>query len=105
MEVLMNAEPAYFGFTMYQEDRDKFSKYLEEHGIRTRPFFAGNITRHDPFKYLNQAEKLDVGDTTRVREFPVADRLMEHALFVGVWPGIKKKQLKYMAQRINNYDV
>ncbi|MCR4307718.1 MAG: DegT/DnrJ/EryC1/StrS family aminotransferase [Candidatus Berkelbacteria bacterium] len=92
MPVQDGAVPSYFGFTMITlpDERDKFADYLESTGIRTRPFFAGNITRHDPFRYLLQ-------------DLPIADKFMRQALFVGVWPGITDEHLEYIIETIKNY--
>lgn len=92
MKVDESCYPAYFGFTMVLKEgsRDSFAEYLEKHGVRTRPFFAGNITRHEPYKDLYQ-------------EFPVADNLMRNALFIGVWPGITQEQIEYVGETIKAY--
>jgi len=84
-KIIEGAEPAHFGFTILSKNRDKLSQYLEKHGVRTRPFFAGNITRHDPFKNLH-------------KKLPVADQLMKDGMFIGVWPGIKQPQLDYIVR-------
>lgn len=91
-KLVHNANPAFFGFTLILKDgdRDEFSRYLESNGIRTRPFFAGNITRQEPFKKFK-------------KDLPVGDYLMRNALFVGVWPGIEQKQLEYMIDKIKEY--
>ena len=83
-----------FGFVLtFREDthdRNDFSDYLVSKGIGTRPFFAGNITRHTPFKQYEQ-------------DFPVADKLMRDSLFIGVWQGLGEEQLQYMADTIHDY--
>jgi CDP-4-dehydro-6-deoxyglucose reductase, E1 len=84
------AEPAYFGFTVCSNDRDDFVKYLEDNGIKHRPFFAGNIIKHEPFKGLKG-------------KFPVADTLMEYGLFFGVWQGMGKKECDYIIKKITEY--
>lgn len=82
-----------FGLCMtVEEDRSKFSSYLNEKGIKHRPFFAGNILRHEPFKHLGDPDN-----------FPNADYLMYQAVFVGCWPGLKKKELDYMIEVISAY--
>jgi CDP-6-deoxy-D-xylo-4-hexulose-3-dehydrase len=89
---LKTADPSWFGFplTLTEGNRNEFSDYLEDRGIRTRPFFAGNITRHKPFKQYEQ-------------DFPVADKLMKDSLFVGVWQGITEEQIQYMSDTIHDY--
>lgn len=95
MEVFEGAEPSYFGFSMalmgeMEGRRDELSRFLEERGIRGRPFFAGNVTRHKPYRHLFQ-------------EFPVADKLMRDAMFLGVWPGLTLEHMKYVANTINSF--
>lgn len=95
MEVLEGAEPSYFGYSMnftgqLEGERDVFASYLERNGVRGRPFFAGNVTRHVPYRHLFQ-------------EFPVADHLMKNAMFTGVWPGLSLEHMRYVAERINTF--
>lgn len=85
------AVPSWFGviLTLKEGDRNDLGERLEALGIRHRPFFAGNITRHKPFKHLKTA-------------LPVADRLMRDSLFVGCWAGLSGEQLDYMAWGITS---
>lgn len=82
-EIPENSYPSFFGFTILSSHRDKLGDYLEAYGIRHRPFFAGNITRHSPFEQY-------------AGHFPVADCLMKNALFIGCHPGIDGEQLRYI---------
>ena len=94
VDVVPDSVPSWFGLIMTlvdgRWDRNNFGDYLEENGIRTRPFFAGNITRHKPFKKYEM-------------DLPVADKLMRDSLFVGVWQGINHEMIDYMGDVINNY--
>ncbi|MBF0170812.1 MAG: DegT/DnrJ/EryC1/StrS family aminotransferase [Nitrospinae bacterium] len=83
------ALPSWFGvvLTLREGNRDVLGNYLESVGIRHRPFFAGNITRHHPFSKYKQ-------------DFPVADFLMRQSLFVGCWPGITDMDIEYMIEHI-----
>lgn len=91
MTVHPKSEPAYFGFTMCPTgDRDDFVEFLENAGIKHRPFFAGNITKHEPFKFLKG-------------NFPVADKLMKYAIFFGVWQGMGKKECDYIIKKLEEY--
>ena len=82
---------SWFGFplTVAKGNRDGLGLWLEGHGIRHRPFFAGNLLRHAPFRHL--------GDPA---QFPIADRLMRDGCFIGVWQGITQTQLDYMVETI-----
>lgn len=92
MAIEKESNPSYFGYVINLKNgcRDDFSDYLMKNRIKSRPFFAGNITRHKPFKYL-------------YKDFPVADQLMKNALFVGIWHGITKKQINYIGNKIKRY--
>jgi CDP-6-deoxy-D-xylo-4-hexulose-3-dehydrase len=87
VKVPQGAEPSYFGYVMVNPKRDELANHLEANGVRQRPFFAGNITRHEPYKKFKT-------------KFPVADRMMEEGLFIGCWPGLKRRQLDHMINTI-----
>lgn len=80
--------PSFFGFTIISEKRDELGDYLESKGIRHRPFFAGNITRHDPFREYEG-------------HFPVADYFMNNALFIGCHQSMTKEEIDYIIETIN----
>lgn len=84
--------PSPFGFimTLQKGDRNKFIEYLEENGIRTRPFFAGNILRHSAYGTLSEFKD----------RFPVADHLMRHSLFIGCHTKLKMDDIKYMIEKV-----
>ena len=95
IEMIDGATPSWFGCILTFKDsvdfnRNRFGDYLEDNGIRTRPFFAGNITRHEPFRQYEA-------------NFPVADKLMKDSLFVGIWQGLGATELDYMVQTITDY--
>ena len=89
IEVPAGAEPSWFGviLTLREGSRNKLGEKLEAYGVRHRPFFAGNITRHPPFRHLETF-------------LPVADRLMSDSLFVGCWAGLTKEQVDYISHCI-----
>jgi CDP-6-deoxy-D-xylo-4-hexulose-3-dehydrase len=94
IKVVDDARPSWFGFILTFNDtnfnRNEFSEYLEANNIRTRPFFAGNITRHEPFRRYE-------------KDYPVADKLMRDSLFIGIWQGLNNEDLRYMADKIKEY--
>ena len=93
VRIVDGASPSYFGYTLTLKQeglRDSLLEFLEKHEIRTRPFFAGNITRHKPFIHLKQA-------------FCVADYLMKNSLFIGVWQGLTKTHLDYVIEIIDRW--
>jgi CDP-6-deoxy-D-xylo-4-hexulose-3-dehydrase len=95
MTVNMKSQPAYFGFSYLHKNRERFVAYLDSLGIKTRPFFAGNITRHKPFKHLNEfGIKYN---------FPVADYLMKHGMFWGVWQGLTVRDCKKIIKAVKAF--
>jgi CDP-6-deoxy-D-xylo-4-hexulose-3-dehydrase len=93
------ASPCFFGYPIVckQENiRDKLVEYLEEHHIRTRLFFSGNILRHPAYKSLKYMS-LDGSN------FPVADYLMRNACFCGVWPGLSSNDMEYVSTTIREF--
>jgi len=82
-----------FGFCMRVENRNQFGAYLESKGIKHRPFFAGNILRQPAFK------------SPAADKFPVADKLMKDALFIGCHTKLTQTDLDYMAEAISAYFV
>ena len=94
IDIPIVGQPSPFGYILTFIDgnkfnRNHFSDYLEFHGIRTRPFFAGNITRHKPFGPY--------------QEFPVADKLMKDSLFIGVHTKLTEKDIEYVSEKIHTY--
>ena len=97
VEPLEYAEPSWFGFplTLRQPGkRESLGNFLEKNGIRTRPFFAGNITRHKPFRHLYQEGA-----------FPVADKLMRDSLFIGIGQWLKQEELNYIIGIIEEWST
>ena len=89
-DVAINGKPSWFGVVMRTPERNQFGQYLEDNGIKHRPFFAGNITRHPPFSQFKKS-------------YPVADKLMTDALFVGCHPGLNTDDIHDMATIIAGY--
>lgn len=84
--------PSWFGYplTLKNGSRDSLVNHLEANGIRTRPFFAGNITRHKPFIHLKT-------------ELPVADILMKDSCFIGTHPDLTKEDIELTAKVIKEW--
>ena len=95
---LPKAEPSWFGYPLTLRG-DKLSRkslgdWLEQKGIRTRPFFAGNITRHRPFRHLYVEG-----------QFPVADKMMRDSLFIGIGQWLGKEELDYIYDQVVEWTV
>lgn len=95
-----NTRSSWFGFLLtVREDspvsRDALVRHLEEHNIQTRPLFAGNLTRHPCF------QALEGGTDYRIAgPLTVADQVMNHSFWVGVYPGMERAMLDEIVQKI-----
>lgn len=77
-------------FTRYE-----ITKYLEEQNIQTRPVFTGNILRQPAYKHLKDYQK--------IKEFPIADNIMENGFVVGCHHGLEDEQLDYLEKTISEF--
>ena len=97
--VYPNHTPSWFFFIFLLRDgvsftRKEFGMYLEENGIHTRPFFAGNIARQSALKGL---------PIKRIGSLTNANKLMEDALMIGVHPGITEEDLQYITVTVDKF--
>lgn len=94
-----NSDPSWFGFLITcreKVDRNRLVQYIESKGIQTRMLFAGNITKHPCFDQLREN-----GTGYRiVGELMNTDRIMTDSFWVGVYPGMTKEKIDYMARVI-----
>lgn len=95
-----NAEPCWFGFIIAVRNNslktaDELVTELERYNIQTRRLFAGNILRHPCFENL-EANK----DYRIVGSMENTDFTMNHAFWVGVYPGMTKDKLDYIVKVI-----
>lgn len=93
-------EPSWFGFMMLSKRRNELAQYLDRNKIGNRMLFGGNLAKQPAFVQL----KKDDPDAFRViGDLPGADRLMNEALFVGVYPGLTKEMLDYIISEIKDF--
>ena len=95
-----NSEPSWFGFLLsIREDsgleRDRVTRYIEDHNIQTRLLFSGNLIKHPCFDEIRGTEAYRVSGDLMVTDF-----IMTHAFWVGVYPGMTDEKVDYMAQII-----
>jgi len=98
------SDPSWFGFTLLVRPDAPFtavelSRRLDEKKIGNRRLFGGNLVRQPAFIELRrnnpQAFRV-VGDLSG------ADRLMNSALFVGVYPGLTQPMLDYVVETLHH---
>lgn len=94
-----NSDPSWFGFLITVKEglsRANIVDYIEKHNIQTRMLFAGNLIKHpcfDDMRKNNQGFRV-VGKLTNT------DRIMNDTFWVGVYPGMTREKLEYMAKII-----
>lgn len=95
-----NSRPSWFGYFITVEEnagftRNELTTYLEDHKIQTRNLFAGNLLKHPAFKpYTEGVDYRVVGDLR------VTNLIMRNSFWLGVYPGMTKEKLQYMADMI-----
>lgn len=99
-----NADPSWFGYMItVSEDasftRDELVGELEQHNIQTRNLFAGNIIKHPCFDEYRGNDHIYrvTGDLENT------DRIMNQTFWIGVYPGMTKEKLEYMADVIRKF--
>lgn len=101
-EACADSRPSWFGFMITcgeNVDKNGLVQYLEKNGIQTRMLFAGNLTKQPCFDEMRES-----GQGYRViGELRNTDRIMEKAFWIGVYPGMTKAMLDFMADCIIEY--
>lgn len=113
-----DSDPAWFGFLMTVRPNDKFVKldlikHLEDAHIDTRPLFAGNILRHPTFTEndyilrISDSFKLSSKDLNEghYQMLPNTDIIMNNSFWIGLWPGIEKEDIDYIAEEFEKFFV
>ena len=92
-----NSVPSWFGFliTVTDKPRNEVTKYLESKNIQTRLLFSGNIIKHPCFDQIRGTDAYRV-----VGNLENTERIMRDTFWVGVYPGMTKEMLDYMADEI-----
>jgi len=92
-----NSKPSWFGFPITLRDnidRVVFIKYLDEHKIGTRLLFAGNLTKQP---YFNNIDYRISGELINT------DTVMNKTLWLGVYPGLGKEHMDFIATKIKDF--
>ena len=108
--------PSWFGFTLTVKDNAPFGKmelvkFLEDNNIGTRQLFAGNLLRQPAYVdndielRIKNSEILNSKNLTEEHYavLPNTDTVMNSTFWIGVWPGLEKKQLDYMIEKFSEF--
>ena len=95
-----NSRPSWFGFLISVKpesglDRNKVTRYIEEHNIQTRLLFSGNLIKHPCFDQIRGTDAYRVVGNLDNTEF-----IMNNTFWVGVYPGMSDEKIDYMANVI-----
>jgi len=98
-EATPNSEPSWFGFPITIKDsahikRVDLLRFLDESKIGTRLLFAGNLIRQPYFQDMNYKV---VGKLTN------ADRVMNNAFWLGVYPGLDAQHFDYVIEKLEEF--
>lgn len=102
--------PSWFGFLMLVRPeapftRTEFVRHLDEKKIGNRMLFGGNLVRQPAFVQLRkdnpQAFRIVAAEKGAV--LPGADRIMNEAVFIGVYPGLSRAMIDYMVATIRAF--
>lgn len=94
-----HSTPSWFGFPITLEpgfpvDRKDLLRYLDSKRIGTRLVFAGNLLRQPAYQGI---------DARVVGNLANSDVVMTRSFWVGVYPGLSKEMLDYVAETLIGY--
>jgi CDP-4-dehydro-6-deoxyglucose reductase, E1 len=98
-EATPGSDPSWFGFPIGVREnapfrRDELIRALEAQKISTRLLFGGNLLRQPAYE---ACEYRVIGD------LPNTDFVMNNVFWVGVYPGLTKAMLDFVAETIANF--
>ncbi len=97
-EATPNSNPSWFGMPLAVRPgkltRHALVQYLDGRKIATRQIFAGNLVRQPAYQNV---EHRVVGDLAG------SDFIMDHAFWIGVYPGLTLEMLDYVAESITAF--
>lgn len=86
------AEVSWFGVPLVFDSKElkhELQQYLEDNGIQTRNYFAGNLLLHPGYKHLGDA-----------KQFENAYQVLDKVFFLGCHPGLTEEHLNYIKETI-----
>ena len=95
-----NSEPSWFGFMISVKpesglDRNKITRYVEDHNVQTRLLFSGNLIKHPCFNQIRETDQYRVVDNLKNTDF-----IMNNTFWIGVYPGMTDEMIDYMSKVI-----
>ncbi len=96
-EAAENSRPSWFGFLLTVRpgtgiDRNKVTKYIEDHNVQTRLLFSGNLIKHPCFDQIRGTDAYRVSGDLENTEY-----IMNNTFWVGVYPGMTDAMIDHMA--------
>ena len=93
-----NSEPSWFGFLISVKpdsglNRNKITRYIEDHNVQTRLLFSGNLIKHPCFDQIRGTDKYRVASDLTTTDF-----IMINTFWIGVYPGMMDERIDYMAK-------
>ena len=94
-----HSEPSWFGFVITVRENAGFTRtdlvrFLDAKRIETRSLFGGNLLRHPAFESIPHRIVRDLTNT---------DTVMNHTLFIGVYPGLDQVQIDHVADVLERF--
>lgn len=98
-EATADSDPSWFGFLITVRPDAGFSRrdlvlHLESQQIKTRLLFSGNLTRHPVYQDI---------DCRVVGSLANSDVIVDHAFWIGVYPGITDEMIDFVARTIREF--
>ena len=99
-EPAVNSDPSWFGFLISVKpesgiERNKVTRFIENHNVQTRLLFSGNLIKHPCFDQIRGTDAYRVVGDLNQTEF-----IMNQTFWVGVYPGMTDEMIDYMAEVI-----
>jgi CDP-4-dehydro-6-deoxyglucose reductase, E1 len=97
-ETTPHSEPSWFGFPLSVRStapcsRRNVMRFLDDRKIGCRQLFAGNLLRQPAYQGIPHR---------RVGDLPNSDFVMNQTFWVGVYPGISKDMIDFVAQTLHD---
>jgi len=112
---------SWFGFMLRVKSQAPFKKiefarFLDQRKIGNRMLFGGNLLRQPVFvnlrkenpaafriRGLSAKENSSLDSSAINKLLPGADKIMEEAIFLGVYPGLSQAQLDYVVESVHEF--